>query len=318
MANFVTISALSAKKPDFSALPQSFSAYEAELKKALLRQIEKTLPDSPDMIVFPEASSRYQGSHAENVRGEWKEFYKYLGSSIESFLKPVARNNNVTIAYSAVRYAVPDAEKPYRNSTVYIGRDGSIRGVYDKNYLVTVENEVGDVGYGDRAELIQLDFGKVASVICFDLNFDELLQRYAEQKPDLVVFSSMYHGGLKQAQWAYTCQSYFVGAVSGVKSTILNPLGEVIAESSNYTDHVSATVNLDCKLCHLDGNGQRFAAAKAKYKDVLTIHIPSYIGAALLTCSDPSLSVDDILCEFGIETLDEYFLRSAVHRKNHL
>lgn len=76
------------------------------------------------------------------------------------------------------------------------------------------ENEKTDIGYGDRADLISLDIGRVASASCFDLNFDELLQKHAPQKPDLTVFSSMYHGGLRQAQWAYTTQSHFVGAIN--------------------------------------------------------------------------------------------------------
>jgi predicted amidohydrolase len=270
------------------------------------------------LIIFPEASSRYAGVTARKNGDELKAYYKHISGSIEELLANIARDNNVNIAYSAARYAYPDTPKPFRNSTTFIGRDGKVRGIYDKNHLVIGEYEYGDIGYGDKAELIELDCGRVAPAICFDLNFDELLNKYAAQHPDLVVFSSMYHGGLKQAQWAYSCQSYFAGAICGLQSTILNPCGEVIASSANYTDSVSATVNLDCKLCHLDENRARFAAAKAKYKNSLTVHVPSYIGVALLTCNDPDLTVSDIIKEFGIETLDEYFGRSLAHREQHL
>jgi predicted amidohydrolase len=306
------------REPDFRNLGESFSAYEAELKKILKRNIDKVLPDSPDLIVFPECSSRYARVNGERSVDVLKEYYKYLGTSIEEFLAPIAVDNNVNIAYSAVRYAYPDTAKPFRNSTTYIGRDGSIRGIYDKNYLTVNENKNGDIGYSDKAELISLDLGEVASAICFDLNFDELMNKYARQKPDLTVFSSMYHGGLKQAQWAYSTQSHFVGAVCGLQSTILDPCGDIIAASSNYTDHISATVNLDCKLCHLDENRQKFAAAKAKYKSALTVKTPSYIGVALLTCNDPNITVNDIINEFEIETLDEYFNRSLAYRQENL
>lgn len=318
MSNLVTLSALSMREPDFRDLGGSFSAYEAELKKILKRNIDKVLPDIPDLIVFPECSSRYARVNGERSIDMLKEYYKYLGTSIEEFLKPIAVDNNVNIAYSAIRYAYPDTAKPYRNSTTYIGRDGSIRGIYDKNYLTVNENRNGDIGYGEKTELISLDFGKVASAICFDLNFDELLNKYIPQNPNLTVFSSMYHGGLRQAQWAYSMQNHFVGAICGLQSTILDPCGDVIAASANYTDNISATVNLDCKLCHLDENQPRFAAAKAKYKKALTIKIPSYIGVALLTCNDPDITVNDIIKEFEIETLDEYFGRSLAHRHKEL
>ncbi len=318
MSNFVTLSALSMREPDFRYLGGSFSAYEAELKKILKRNIDNVIPDSPDLIVFPECASRYARVNGERSIDTLKEYYKYLGTSIEEFLKPIAVDNNVNIAYSAIRYAYPDTAKPYRNSTTYIGRDGTIRGIYDKNHLVIGENVNGDIGYGEKAELISLDFGNVASAICFDLNFDELLNKYIPQKPDLTVFCSMYHGGLRQAQWAYSTQSHFVGAICGLQSTILDPCGDIIAASTNYTDNVSATVNLDCKLCHLDENRQRFAAAKAKYKKALTVKIPSYIGVALLTCNDPDITVNDIINEFEIETLDHYFGRNLAHRHQNI
>ena len=318
MSNPITISALSMSEPDFRDLGGSFSAYESELKKLLKKNIDKVLSCVPDLIVFPECSSRYARVNGERNIEVLKEYYKYLGTRIEEFLTPIAVDNNVNIAYSAIRYAYPDTQKPFRNSTTYIGRDGSIRGIYDKNYLVIGENVNSDIGYGEKAELISLDFGKVASAICFDLNFDELLNKYIPQKPDLTVFSSMYHGGLRQAQWAYSTESHFVGAICGLQSAILDPCGDVIAASANYTDNISATVDLDCKLCHLDENRQKFAAAKAKYKNALTIKIPSYIGVALLTCNDPDITVNDIINEFNIETLDEYFSRSLAHRRKNI
>ena len=314
MSKNVTVSALSMREPDFSTLPKSFSAYEAEIKKYIRRQLDKVLPDVPDLIVFPECSTRYARVRGERNIDFLKEYYKHLGSSIEEYLMPIAVDNNVNIAYSAIRYAYPESDKPFRNSTTYLGRDGTIRGIYDKNHLVISENEISDVGYGDRTDLISLDIGNVATAICFDLNFDELLNKYIPKKPDLTVFSSMYHGGLRQAQWAYSTQSYFVGAICGLESTVLNPLGETVARSANYTDTISARINLDYKLCHLDLNEARFAAAKNKFRDALTVHIPSYIGTALLTCNSPDLTVMDIIRELEIETLDEYFERSLDHR----
>lgn len=315
MSNYVNLSAIGAAEPDFSSLPQNLTVYEREMKERLKRLIDDVLPSRPDLIVFPECANRYR----PNTRAELKEYYKYLGDSMVDFLKPIAVENNTNIAYSAVRYADSNDCKPFRNSTVYIDRKGKVCGVYDKNHLVVEENTVGDIKYGHDAELVQLDFGKVASVICFDLNFDELLYRYKEQKPDLIVFSSMFHGGLmRQAQWAYSCRSYFVGAICDNPCYILNPYGNVLAASTNYTKQTSAKVNLDYALCHIDYNWNKLKAAKNKYKEALTVYDPGFVGSVMLTCETPDMTVWDIISEFEIEPLDEYLSRTMVHRSENL
>jgi len=75
------------------------------------------------------------------------------------------------------------------------------------------ETESG-ILYGREAPVFDCDFGRVAFAICFDLNFDELRLKYVKAKPDLIVFSSVYHGGLMQAYWAYSCRAHFIGAVA--------------------------------------------------------------------------------------------------------
>ena len=310
MANFVTLSTITATEPDFSTLPKDFSVYEKEIKKMLKERIEEVGPDNPDLIVMPECSNRYTPRTIVGM----KDFYRYIGDSIVDFLKPIAAENNVNIAYSAQRYAEPDAKKPFRNSTVYIGRKGEICGIYDKNHLVIEEYTQGDIAYSNEAKLIKLDFGNVATAICFDLNFDELLYKYKPQKPDLIVFSSMYHGGLRQAQWAYICRSHLVSSICKKKSGIINPYGEIIASTTNYTSYVSGKVNLDYELCHIDYNWEKIHEAKRKYKDALVVHDPGYVGSVMLSSEDPNITVKEIIKEFEIEMLDDYFERALAHR----
>ncbi|MBE6650030.1 MAG: carbon-nitrogen hydrolase family protein [Ruminococcaceae bacterium] len=315
MSKYVTLSAIGAPQADFTSLPKDFSVYEREMKAKLQRSLDDVLPSKPDLIVFPECANRY----IPFTRAGLKEYYKYLGDSLVDFLKEVAVNNNTNIAYSAYRYLEDGGEKPFRNSTIYIGRDGSICGIYDKNHLVVEEYTEGDVKYGTEAKTVDLDFGRVASAICFDLNFDELLYKYPSQNPDLIVFCSMFHGGLKrQAQWAYTCRSFLVSAVCGNPCNILNPYGDVIATSTNYTDHVSGRINLDYKLCHWDYNRDKLKAAKAKFKDALTIYDPGYVGSLMLSSEDSDITVDEMIREFEIETLEDYFARVREHRAENI
>ena len=56
---------------------------------------------------------------------------------------------------------------------------------------------------GTDAPCFETDFGRVGMLICFDLNFREVRDALARGKPDVVVFSSMYRGGLQAQALAY-------------------------------------------------------------------------------------------------------------------
>ena len=172
--------------------------------------------------------------------------------------------------------------------------------------------------YGTEARLIECDFGTVACAICFDLNFTELLYKYAKLHPDLIIFSSAYHGGLMQAYWAYACRAHFVGSLRGLPGTILSPIGETIASTTNYYEYVSATVNLDCRVVHIDENSKKFLAMKKKYAAGISIHDPGYLGSVLISNQMESVTVEDLLKEFGIDTVDGYFARARKHRQENM
>ena len=315
MSKFVNISTTAPRQPDFSSLPKSFSVYEREIKAHLKTLVDEVLTETPDLIVFPECSNRY----VPNTRDEMREFYTYIGEGVVDYLKGLAKENNTNIAYCAHRLVGLPKEAPFRNSTTYIGRNGEILGVYDKNYVMSsLEYDTG-VAYGDKAELIELDFGKVATAICFDLNFDELLDKYAKQKPDIVVFSSAYHGGeMRQAHWAYKCRSFFVGSIIDKPSAILNPYGEIIASTTNYTRTASAKINLDYALCHMDYNMEKITLAKQKYGNRLSVYDPGYFGSVMLSYLDNDKTVEDVMTEFGINTLDAYLDGARLHRSSHI
>ena len=77
---------------------------------------------------------------------------------------------------------------------------------------------------------------------------------------------------------------------------------------------MTATVNLDCCVVHLDENWPRIEAAKEKYGPGVKITDPGFLGAVLLASEAQDLSVRDIVAEFEIELLDHYFERSLAHR----
>ena len=56
------------------------------------------------------------------------------------------------------------------NSSVLIGRNGEIVGVYHKNFPTHAELDIGIIP-GIEAPAFQTDFGRVGLSICFDINY---------------------------------------------------------------------------------------------------------------------------------------------------
>ena len=271
-------------------------------------QFSRVLPDKPDLIVVPEACDRPGGLSPEKQ----KAYYGVRKNQVRDYFAKVARENNCYVVYSAKR-AVADGT--WRNSSIVLDRKGEVAGIYNKNHPTIGENDKGILS-GRDAPVFDCDFGRVACAICFDLNFDELRLKYAKAKPDVIVFSSVYHGGLMQAYWAYSCRSHFVGAIAGraTPSQIINPLGQVVAANSNYFDYTVATVNLDCALVHLDGNWGRLRAMKARYGPKVKITDPGRLGSVLIASEHETVGIDEMIDEFEIERLDDYFSRSRAYR----
>lgn len=314
MANYVKISLLSQPALSHSPYSDDLEGKVQEMLAYLNENLQKVLPDKPDLIVVPEACDRFPSFTME----ERKRYYRYRGDRIRDFYRDIARKNRCTIAYSACRFLPEEETLPFRNSTQLLGPNGEILGIYDKNHLVPAELDNGEIAYGTEAPIFTLPFGRVGCAICFDLNYDELMRRYAAQKPDLILFSSMYHGGLSQEYWAYSCRSYFAGAICGDQSRILSPFGETLASTTNYYDFVTGKINLDYTLVHIDGNAPKYRAAKEKYGDRLQIHDPGHIGAVMLTYEDTDQTVMDIVREFDMVLLDDYFDACRRHRAAHI
>ena len=229
---------------------------------------------------------------------------------MRDFFRDVARTHRCHIAYSAAR-EVPDGT--WRNSTQVIGRDGQVLGIYNKNHVVISETTEGGILCGRDAPIVQCDFGRVGCAICFDLNFDEIRLKYVASRPDLILFSSMYHGGLMQGYWAYACRAHVVTSIAGPPSAILSPVGDVLASTTNYFDFVTTTVNLDCQVVHLDFNWERLKAMKDRHGPKVSIYDPGYLGAVLIASESDEMTIYDLIEAFGIERLDDYWARSLAH-----
>jgi len=196
------------------------------------------------------------------------------------------------------------------NSIVFFGPRGEVLGVYDKTNLTAGEIERG-LTSGKGAVVVETEIGLIGGIICFDLNFESLRVQYRRLRPDILVFASLFHGGLQQQTWAYDCRAYFVCAWQFHGGGILDPFGRAVARTHSYANVATARINLDRVMVHLDYNREKFADIRRKYGDEVIIDVPPDVGSCLILSATDKRSALDVAREFELELLDDYFARAV-------
>ncbi len=300
------------QRPPVIDVSEGYQKMVNKMKLFWKRELSQVLPDKPDLIVLQENCDFPWGLTQE----EKNAYVEVRKNQIQDFFASISKENKCYILYGTRRI---DDKGITRNSGVLIDRKGKVAGIYDKNFP-TIGEMQGGIVPSDEVPVFECDFGRLAVAICYDLNFDEHRERYFELKPEIIAFPSAYHGGFVQSVWAYTCRSYFVGAITSIgrNSEILNPLGEIIAESTNYFDYAVSEINLDYKLVHLDYNRPGLKKIKEKYGPKVKISDPGGLGVVMVTSEHETIGVDQMIKEFEIELLDDYFGRSREFRKTQL
>ncbi|MBE6687728.1 MAG: carbon-nitrogen hydrolase family protein [Ruminococcaceae bacterium] len=311
MAKYAKVSTISINACDIKEKSPEIDAVDFVIAH-LEKNINPVLCEKPDLIVLPEVCDRPAG-YGVNER---KEYYKSRGTRVLDYLCKKAKENNCYIAYPCVA----EISGVMRNCCQMIDRSGNVMGVYEKNYPMIGETLDYDIMCGRDAAVFECDFGRVSAIICFDLNFDDLRFRIKALKPDMVLFMSNFHGAFLQNYFAFDTRSYLVSAIGygNLNGGIISPVGERIAESTLYYNHVTRTLNLDYAVVHLDYNLVSLSMMKDKYGGKVTIHDPyTDMGAVLVTNECDDRTVHDILREFNIHELDEYLKRSINHRNKY-
>lgn len=276
------------------------------LRDAWMTRLDRIAADKPDLVVLPE----YCGSlfiHAPNTP---KPYHSPHNEKLIPFFQQQARRLNTLLSFTLVRR---DPQGRLRNTMFLLGRDGTILGTYNKVHPTETELQRG-ITPGAPA-IIETELGKIACGICFDLNFDELWQTCASAKPDLVLFPSVFHGGMMQAYRAYQCRAHFISAIGGSvfkPSHIIAPNGRILASTTHYHDFVTARINLDCRLVHLDYHADKLQQLKAALGQAVQIDDIDHLGSVLVTSEDPAQHIDQLLPRFDIIDLDTYLARARM------
>ncbi|MFO8015236.1 MAG: carbon-nitrogen hydrolase family protein [Phycisphaerae bacterium] len=279
------------------------------------RWIDTAVLDKPDIILLTEgfmhntdrsATEAEKNAGAEPLSGK---------GPILSLLGRKAREHKTYIMGSTWRKNPKRAGR--YNTAFLVDRTGKVVWHYDKTFPTIGEMESGILP-GRGAKVFDTDFGRIGALICFDLNFEELLDTYKREGVELLCFLSAFRGGLRVPALAFHNQCFVASSVPGENGVIVDPLGRTLAESSQYGRIIFARIELDARVVHIDYNHRRIPDLKKKYGELVRIETASPEAVYLLTSLHPEVSVDRMIEAFEIETLDAYLDRARAVRKEHL
>jgi predicted amidohydrolase len=136
-----------------------------------------------------------------------------------------------------------------KNIAVLYDRKGNIQGIYEKVQLPDSESEQGAVP-GYTLPVFTTDFGNIGILICWDIAFPEVSRILALNGAE-ILFCPIWGDVRGSETWKITARSraidngvYFVTSIFDGHSLIVNPAGDVLAESGTQGSLVTAAIDM--------------------------------------------------------------------------
>ena len=194
-----------------------------------------------DVILLPELwSTGYYPTPVEN-------FADVDGERTKKFLCAAAEKFSVNIIGGSV---IVDSGGKIFNRCHVANRRGEIAATYDKTHLFSFAVEDKVFSAGDKISTVELDGVKCGLAICYDLRFPEFFRNITLTGAEIIFIPAawslkrlMPRQILTKAR-AIENQIFVVFANSSGKSEIINPRGEVIAESGRDEEILTTEINL--------------------------------------------------------------------------
>jgi len=137
-----------------------------------------------------------------------------------------------------------------KNIALLYDRNGNIQGIYEKVQLPDSETEQGAVP-GNTFPVFTTDFGTVGILICWDSAFPEI-SRILALNGAKILFCPIWGDVRDPESWKITARSramdngvFFVTSIFDGHSVIVNPAGEVLAESGTQGTLLTATIDVN-------------------------------------------------------------------------
>lgn len=219
-------------KSELGAVEENFSTAARLIEAA----------QNSDVIVLPELwSTGYYPTPVEN-------FADIDGQRTTEFLCAAAEKFSVNIIGGSV--IVSSGGKIFNRSLV-ANRRGEIVATYDKTHLFSFADEDKIFDAGNKISTVELDGVRCGLAVCYDLRFPEFFRKIVLTGAEVIFIPAAWslkrltpRRILTKAR-AIENQIFVVFANSSGISEIVNPRGEVVAESGRGEEILTADVDLN-------------------------------------------------------------------------
>lgn len=195
-----------------------------------------------DVIILPELWST--GYYPTPVA----DFADVDGQRTIEFICSEARRFNVNIIGGSV---IVDSGGQIYNRCHVTNRRGELVATYDKTHLFSFAKEDEVFRAGDKLATVELDGVRCGLAICYDLRFPKFMRKIALTGAEVIFIPAAWslkrlvpRQILTKAR-AIENQVFIVFANSSGKSEVVNPRGEVIAESGRDEKILTAEIDLN-------------------------------------------------------------------------
>jgi predicted amidohydrolase len=213
--------------------PQEGSSYQKNLE-LFANHIKTASKKDADIVCLPEAitmvgTERTMVEASESIPGPTTEF-----------LGKVAKENHIWIVAGIIEREGPVVY----NTAVLLDKTGKLAGKYRKVSLPREEIESG-ITPGNSYPVFDTDFGRIGIMICWDLQFPEVMRALSVQGAE-VVFLPIWGGfeTLARAR-AIENQVYLVTSSYDMQSGIYNMEGALIAKADTVDPVVVVELDLN-------------------------------------------------------------------------
>lgn len=273
----------------------------------LLRQAAAA---KPDLIIFPELFL-----HAQRPIELWREAGP-LPNALTDHFGALAREYHTNLVIP-VPTVVNDR---CFNSAVVLDRQGAIVGKYDKVHPTDGE-VLNGIAPGKGPVVHQLDFGRIAHAICFDINLIYQAELLRDMDVDVICYHSMFAGGPLLNAWAFIAGAYLVSAYEE-ESHVIDMTGAPLMSMGRRYEQVNmwklppimtARLNLDRRLFHVDytladydgkhGGLHRLLADRPGQVTIDHVFPASVYALGALD----GVTLPELCREYGLQPRNEYF-----------
>ena len=231
--------------------------------KVARRLIQEASEENLSLVAFPEMFL-YIG---EDKQKKLQIAETIDGKTIQSFQED-AQRLNISILLGSLYEKVPDEPPLLYNTSILIGRNGEIQGVYRKIHLCDIDSpelkniESLHIKPGDSPIVVEHEIGKIGLSICYDLRFPGLFQHLTALGAEIIFIPSAFFVETGKDHWfpllrarAIENQVYIVAPaqcgrhygqrVSYGNSTLINPWGVILSCAPSFPGLISGRIDLD-------------------------------------------------------------------------